>query len=302
MNQNVRKSDEAMARSNGIEIAYDTFGEPGAPAMLLISGLGGQMINWHEEFCAQFALRGYWVIRFDNRDVGLSTGFDHAGVPDIAALTAAQQRGEPLRPPYSLRDMAEDAVGLLDALGIDSAHVVGSSMGGRIAQIMAIRHPERVRTLTSIMATMGEAGYPPPKPEAFEVLLAPDPPERAAYMESTLHGARVLSGPGFPVHDDRIRERAGRAYDRNFRPDGVTRQLAALMAEGSSKDALKSLKIPALVIHGSDDPLIPVTCAKEIARTIPGASLLIIEGMGHALGDTPEIWPEIMDAISGHAI
>lgn len=302
MNQNVRHGDEALARANGIEIAYDTFGDPHAPSLLLISGLGGQMINWDEEFCTQFALRGYRIIRFDNRDVGLSTRFDHEGIPDIAELTAAQQLGEAVQTPYSLRDMAEDAVGLLDALEIDSTHVAGSSMGGRIAQMMAIQYPERIRTLTSIMATMGEAGYPPPKPEAFEVLLTPDPTDRAGYIESTLHGARVLGGPGFPIHEKRIRDRAGKAYDRGFHPEGVTRQLAALMAEGSSKDALKSLKIPALVIHGDDDPLIPVACAEDIARTIPGATLLIIEGMGHALGDNPEIWPRLVDAVARHAV
>lgn len=301
-NQSVPAGDEALAQVNGIVIAHQVFGDPAAPPLMLISGLGGQMINWHETLCSQLALRGYRVIRFDNRDVGLSTKFERAGVPDICELTGAQERGEAVQAPYSLKDVAEDAIGLLDVLEVETAHVVGSSMGGRIAQMMAVDHPERIRTLTTIMATMGEPGFPPPKPEALEVLLTPTPADRAGYIESTVHGARVLSGPGFPIHEERIRDRAGLAYDRCFHPEGVTRQLAALMTAGSSKHALKSLKIPTLVIHGSEDPLIPVACAKDIARTVPGATLLIIEGMGHALGDTPEIWPRLVDAIARHAV
>ena len=300
MTQNVPHSNQAFAEANGIQIAYDTFGDPGAAPLLFIMGLGGQLINWHEEFCAEVAARGYRVIRFDNRDVGLTTKFDEAGVPDIPQLTQAQERGEEVQTPYALRDMANDAVGLLDALEIDSAHVLGTSMGGRIAQMMAIHHPQRIRTLTSIMASMGEPGFPPPKPKALSILLMPAPTDRVGYIENTVQTSRVLNGPWFSIDEQRIRERAEQAFDRGIYPDGVTRQFAALMAAESSKNALKSLRVPTLVIHGSDDPLIPVECAMDTAHTIPGAKLLIIEGMGHALADIPQIWPQVIDAVARH--
>jgi pimeloyl-ACP methyl ester carboxylesterase len=300
MTRNVPHSNQAFAEANGIQVAYDTFGNPGAPPLLFIMGLGGQLVNWHEEFCAQVATRGYRVIRFDNRDVGLSTKFDEAGVPDIPELTRAQERGEEVQTPYTLRDMANDAIGLLDALQIDSAHVLGTSMGGRIAHMMAIHHPQRVRTLTSIMASMGEPGFPPPKPEALSILLMPAPTDRVGYIENTVQTSHVLNGPWFPIDEQRIRERAEQAFDRGIYPGGVTRQFAALMAAGSSKNALKSLRVPTLVIHGSEDPLIPVECAVETAHTIPGAKLLIIKGMGHALADIPQIWPQVIDAVARH--
>jgi len=301
MNKHDKKTDQAFVQANGIQIAYDILGDPDASSLLLISGLGSQMINWHEDFCAEFTARGYRVIRFDNRDVGLSTTFDDAGIPDISHLTRAHNQGETLHTPYTLRDMADDAAGLLDALKIDSAHILGSSMGGRIAQIMAIHYPNRVRTLTSVMATMGEPGYQPPKPEAYELLSRPVPTGRRSYIESSVFMHRILSGTGFPIDEAFIRERAEAAFDRGLNPGGTTRQLAALMAEGSSKDELGKLKAPTLVIHGSDDPLIPVECARDIADTIPGAQLLIIQGMGHSLMDIPQAWPQVIDAVTLHA-
>ena len=302
MNQTVPHSNQAFAEAKGIRIAYDTFGDPSAQPLLLIQGLGGQLVNWREEFCVQLATRGYWVIRFDNRDVGLSTSFDEAGVPNIAQMTRVQQQGEPLQTPYTLYDMSDDTIGLLDVLRIETAHVLGVSMGGRIAQIMAIRHAPRIRTLTSIMSTMGETGYPPPKPEAFSILLTPAPKDRAGYIEYYVQIAQVLGGTGFTPDENRVRECAGRAFDRRFNPAGVARQMAALMATGSVKNELRYLKVPILVIHGTDDPLIPVECARDVVHTIPGARLLIIEGMGHALSDIPQIWPEVIDAVSRHAV
>jgi pimeloyl-ACP methyl ester carboxylesterase len=302
MNQTVPHSDQAFEQVNGVTIAYDTFGNSSSPPLLLIQGLGAQLINWREEFCSQIAARGYWVIRFDSRDVGLSTSFDEAGVPNIAQVTQAQQRGKAIQTPYTLHDMADDTMGLLDALHIESAHVLGVSMGGRIAQIMAIRHSHRMSTLTSIMSTMGDPGYPPPNPEAYKVLLMPAPKNRAGYIEYYVQIAQVLSGSGFSPDEDRVRERAGRAFDRRFNPAGVARQMAALMATGSVKNELRDLKVPTLVIHGTDDPLIPVECARDIAHTIPGAKLLIIEGMGHALSDIPQIWPEVIGAVAHHAV
>jgi pimeloyl-ACP methyl ester carboxylesterase len=198
--------------------------------------------------------------------------------------------------------MADDAIGLLDALNVSSAHVVGTSMGGRIAQLMAICYPHRIRTLTSVMASMGEPGFPPPKPEALSVLMEPAPTNRQAYIESSLVSARALGGRGFPLDEVFIREAAGKVFDRGSNPDGITRQLAALMAAASTKKQLKPLRVPSLIIHGSDDPLIPVECAIDIANTIPGAQLLIIEGMGHSLMDIPGVWSQVIDAIARHAI
>lgn len=302
MNQTVPHSDQGFAQVNDIRIAYDTFGDPSARPLLLVMHLGGQLINWDEAFCAQLAARGYWLIRFDNRDVGLSTSFDDAGIPDIAQLTEAQKRGEALQTPYTLYDMADDTMGLLEALQIESAHVLGVSMGGRIAQIMAIHHPHRIRTLTSIMSTMGEAGFLPPNPEAISLLLTPAPKDRAGYIEYFVQIALVLGGSKLTIDEARVRERGGQAFDRRFNPAGVARQLAALMATGSVKDELRDLKVPTLVIHGTHDPLIPIECARDMASTIPGAKLQIIEGMGHALSDVPQIWPEVIEAVARHAV
>ena len=301
MSQNVLHTDQGLIRANGIEIAYDTYGDPGAAPLLLIMGLGGQLINWDEAFCVQLVARGYRVIRFDNRDVGLSTKFNEAGVPDINHLNLALERGETIQTPYTLRDMAGDALGVLDALKIQSAHVLGSSMGGRIAHMMAIYHPHRVRTLTSIMSTMGEPGFPPPNPEALSLLLEPAPTDREGYIESSVLSSRVTSGTGFLIDEARVRERAGKAFDRSFNPDGVTRQYAALMSAGTSKHDLKSLMVPTLIIHGSEDPLIPAEVAVDMASTIPEATLLIVEGMGHSIMDIPQIWPQILDAFTRHA-
>jgi len=279
-----------------VEIAYDTFGEPSDPAMVLIMGLGEQMIAWDEEFCNQLADKGYWVIRFDNRDIGDSTEFDEAGVPDILALI----QGNKVEVPYTLDDMARDTIGLLDGLGVESAHVVGVSMGGMIAQTVAIKYPERVRTLTSIMSTTGDPSLPPPKPEAGQLLFIPAPKEREAYIEHSVQVWRVLGSPGFPFHEDRTREFAGRVYDRGLNSEGFGRQLAAVYASGSRKGALESVHIPTLVIHGNADPLIPFEAGKDTAKSIRGAKLMVIEGMGHNL--PPEVWPKVVEAIANHAL
>jgi len=300
MTQDVPHSNPASVQANGIELVYDTFGQPSAPPLLLIMGLGGQMIAWDDEFCAQLAARGYWVIRFDNRDVGLSTKFDQAGVPDMAALAWARAQGEAIQAPYTLADMADDAAGLLDALGAGSAHVVGVSMGGMIAQAMAIRHPDRVRTLTSIMSSTGNPDLPPPAAEALEILLKPAPTDRDGYLESAVQSQQVLGGSPFPVDKDYTRERARRAFDRGLHPKGIARQMAAILASGSRKEALRSVTVPTLVIHGDADPLVPVEGGIDTADAVPGAELLIIEGMGHAL--PPALWPQVIDAIARHTV
>jgi pimeloyl-ACP methyl ester carboxylesterase len=298
--QRVRHSKPAMAKSNGIELCYDTFGDPAAAPLLLIMGLGSQMIAWDDEFCARLAARGFWVIRFDNRDIGLSTKFHQAGVPNVAAAMMAQMMGKPTGAPYTLRDMADDAVGLLDALGIDTAHVIGVSMGGAIAQEMAIHYPHRLRTLTTIMSTSGEPGLPSPKPEALAILTAPAPPDKAAYVENYQRTWRVLRGPGFPLDEARDRERAEATYARGLNPAGLARQLAAIIASGSRGKALMSVTVPTLVIHGDADPLVPVTCGIDVADKIPGAKRVIIEGMGHAL--PIGMWDRIIGAIAQHAV
>ncbi len=291
----IQKSAEASVDVNGIKIVYDTFGDRAHPAMLLIMGLGMQMIAWDEKLCRKLADRGYWVIRFDNRDVGLSTSFDDAGVPNLLAL----MQGEAVDVPYTLDDMAEDATGLLEALEIEAAHIVGVSMGGMIAQTMAIKHPKRVRTLTSIMSTTGDPKLPPPKPEASQILFSPAPTERTAFIEYWLKVSRILGSPVFPFDEERIRGYAGHAYDRGPNPAGFGRQFAAILASGSRKGALKSVNIPTLIIHGDADPLIPIEGGIDTAESIPGAKLMIIEGMGHDL--SPETWSQIVEAIVGHA-
>jgi pimeloyl-ACP methyl ester carboxylesterase len=300
MIRSVPHSDPTRVRVNSIELVYDTFGEPSAPPLLLIAGLGGQMIAWDEDFCIQLAAQGYWVIRFDNRDVGLSTKLDEAGVPDILALMQAQAQGEAIQAPYTLRDMSDDAVGLLDALAVVSAHVVGISMGGMIAQEMTIHHPERVRTLTSIMSSTGNPELPPPKPEALSVLVAPFPTDREDYLEYYIQTWRVLSGPGFPVDEDCIKELAGRFFDRGLSLAGTDRQLAAILASGSRKEALRSVTVPTLVIHGDADPLVPVECGIDTANSIPGAELLIIESMGHDLPLAVAL--RVIEALVRHAV
>jgi pimeloyl-ACP methyl ester carboxylesterase len=300
MGQNVPHSDPTKAKVNGIEIVYDTFGEPSAPPLLLIMGLGEQMIAWDEVFCRELADRGYWVIRFDNRDIGLSTKIDEAGVPDTLALLQAQMQGEAIQAPYTLCDMADDAAGLLDALEIESSHVVGVSMGGMIAQEMAIHHPNRVRTLTSIMSSTGNPELPLPKPEAVSILVTSPPMDREGYLEYSIQIWRVLNGPHYPINEDLVTERANRFFDRGLNPAGTARQLAAILASGSRKEALQSVTAATLVIHGNADPLVPVEGGIDTAGSIPGAELLIIEGMGH---DIPlAVAPQVIEAIVRHAI
>jgi pimeloyl-ACP methyl ester carboxylesterase len=296
----VQRTPVATARSNGIELCYDTFGDPAAPPLVLIMGLAAQMIAWDDEFCSLLASRGFRVIRFDNRDIGLSTRFDSAGVPDVAAAFAAVMQGRTVDAPYRLSDMAADVVGLLDALDIADAHVVGASMGGAIAQTLAIEHPERLRSLTSIMATTGAPGLPPPTPEAIGVLLKPTPTDQAGYFKSYVQTWAVLRGPGFPLDEARDLSRAGQNFARGLNPPGVARQLAAILASGSRREALAMVKVPTLVIHGEADPLVPPACGVDTANAIPGARLLLIEGMGHALPIS--MWPQIVDAIARHTL
>ena len=295
-----QRTPAARAKANGIELCFDTFGDPAAPPLVLIMGLAAQMIAWDDDFCAALAARGYRVVRFDNRDIGESTWFADAAVPDVQAAFMAAMQGKPVQAPYLLSDMAKDVVGLLDALDMESAHIVGASMGGAIAQTLAIHHPERVRTLTSIMATSGAPGLPPPTPEAMAMLFRPPPTTQAAYFEGYVQTWNLLRAGSFPLDEARDLTRAGQNFARGLNPAGVARQLVAIVASGSRKGALAGVRVPTLVIHGDVDPLVPLACGVDVAESVPDAKLLVIKGMGHALPIS--MWPQIIDAIAAHAV
>jgi pimeloyl-ACP methyl ester carboxylesterase len=287
----------SKAAANGIHIEYETLGDPAARPLLLIGGLATQLIHWDDDLCGDLAKRGHYVIRFDNRDAGLSTKWDEAEQANLARHTG----GVKSSPPYALDDMADDAVGLLDALGIGRAHICGTSMGGMIAQTLAIRHPSRVLSLISIYSTTGSRDLPPPNPEVLELLLAPAPRERDAYIEHMLVLFKAMAGRGFAFDEAWARMITGRAYDRSFSPEGTARQITAVMAQGNRKTALASVTVPTLVIHGTDDPVVPVEAGRDTAEAIPGAHLMLIEGMGH---DLPHggAWPKIVEAIAAHTL
>jgi pimeloyl-ACP methyl ester carboxylesterase len=284
------------ARVNGIDLYHESIGDPADPTVLLVMGLGGQMTGWDEDFCQLLVDRGLRVVRFDNRDVGLSTHLDTR--VDVMAVFAAVAAGEPAEVPYRLTDMAADAVGLLDHLGVDRAHVVGASLGGMIAQTIAIEHPERVLSLTSIMSTTGDPDVGLPTGEAMAALMAPPPRDRAAYQDAAVHHARVWGSPGL-YDEPRLRRTAGAAWDRGYNPAGTARQLAAVLASGSRSAALARLAVPTLVIHGTADTLVQPSGGERTAEVVPDAKLLVVEGMGHDLA--PPLWPRLVDALADHA-
>ena len=290
----------SMARANGIEIAYETYGKSSNPAMLLIMGLGHQMMFWDEEFCVQLASRGYFVIRYDNRDCGLSSWLTDAGTPDIPAMKALMANRKNARSPYSLLDMANDAKGLLDAVDIETAHIVGRSMGAMIGQMMAIHHPNRIKTLTSIMSSTSDPKLPPPNPDVLSVLLEPEPSDKKGFIDHSVRVMNTLSGSKYRIDERRVRKWALDSYQRGLNPNGAARQFAAILATGSRKEALKSVAVPTLVIHGDADPLVPVECGIDTANIIPGAKLLIIKDLGHTL--VPQVYPQVIEAISSHAV
>ncbi len=255
-----------IAKANGIEIEYDSFGERSWPPLLLIMGLGAQMIGWPERFCHQLAGRGFQVVRYDNRDIGLSTKFDGVPVPTMAEMVAANLRGEPISAPYSLWDMAADGAGLLDALNIPAAHIVGASMGGMIAQAFAIKYPARTLSLTSIMSTTSEPGLPQATPEAIAALTAARPTDRAAAIDAAVASRKVMSGGGFPMDEAEVRRMAEEAYDRMNYPEGMARQLLAIGTSGGRREALRAVTCPAVVIHGDADPLVPYTGGLDTHR------------------------------------
>jgi pimeloyl-ACP methyl ester carboxylesterase len=284
--------------ANGIEIEYDTIGDSSDPALLLVMGFTAQLIAWEEGFCRALADRGFHVIRFDNRDCGLSTKFEGVDL-DIVALMAAREGNGPMpEVPYTLSDMSDDGFGLLSALGIEKAHIVGASMGGMIVQTMAIEHPERVLSMTSIMSGTGEPEYMPSDPAAMEVLLTPPPTERGAYIDASVAAGKLFASPRY-YDETKARVRASRSYDRAFYPEGAARQMGAIAASGPRADGLRSLRVPTLVVHGRADTLILPMGGERTAELVPAANLLLCNDMGH---DLPEpLWPLILDTIASHA-
>ena len=283
-----------LADVNGLKIAYDMRGPAGAPAILLIMGLGTQMIAWSDPFCDALAAGGYRVVRFDNRDIGLSSKFDRARPANLKWAFFKALIGLQIDAPYSLNDMAGDAVGLMDALGLPTAHIVGASMGGMIAQITAATYPQRTRSLISIMSSSGARELPQATRDARNALLSkrPDPRDREKIIAHMMNVYRVIGSPGYPMPDDVLRPRIETSLDRSYYPAGFGRQLLAILSDGSRVDRLRTIKAPTLVIHGAQDPLVPVECGRHTAASIPGAKLSIVPGMGH---DLP---PGLVDTLS----
>jgi pimeloyl-ACP methyl ester carboxylesterase len=288
------------AQVNGIRVTFEDKGPKDAPAILLVMGLGGQLSLWPDEFVDALVAHGFRTIRYDNRDVGLSTRFESAGVPNLKWMFVKAALRLPVRPAYTLADMAADGIGLLDYLGIAQAHIVGASMGGMISQHIAARYPDRVLSLTSIMSTTGNPRLPRANKEAMAVLanrpMSGDPEAMIAY---SVRAARVIGSPAYPATEERLQRRVRHDFERGWYPQGVARQMAAIVADGDRRAMLATIKAPTLVIHGEADPLVPLAGGKDTAANIPGARLMTIPGMGHdlplALVDT------LADAVAGHA-
>jgi len=291
----------AQLQSNGLTIEYDTFGDRDSDPVLLIMGLGMQMTAWRPEFCESLVARGHYVVRFDNRDIGLSTKFEGAKAPGKLRYLMHHVFHMNLGAPYSLQDMATDAAGVLDALDIDAAHVVGASMGGMIAQLLTVGHPQRVKSLTSLMSTSGNPGLPRAKPELVKHMFTnrPKSGDPAATLEHTVATLKMLGSPAYPRSDAEWRELISASIRRSFYPQGFLRQLAAIVDDGSRVERLKKIDTPTLVIHGSEDPLVPVECGIDTARHISDAKLEIVEGMGHDL--PPPLIEKITGLIADHA-
>jgi pimeloyl-ACP methyl ester carboxylesterase len=290
------------AATNGVELEYELTGPEDGPPLLLVGGLGVQIISWTENFVAALADRGFRVIAYDNRDIGLSTKHDDWGPADIKTAFKQARAKEKVEAPYTLEDMADDAAGLLDVLGIDKAHIVGSSNGGAIAQTLAIRHPDKIATMVSIMATSGRRGLPRPEGEVAEWLARPRNPSgtREGAMDEAVSTSHLIGSPGFPRDEQVLRDRAGRLYDRSFYPAGNSRHLLASIASGDGRAArLGDISAPTLVIHGRDDPLVDLACAEDVQKTIPGAEMLVIDGMGHDYPDGAV--SQIADAVLDNA-
>ena len=281
------------AHANGIDLEYVTQGDPSGQPLLLVMGLGAQLIAWPQGFVDGLLERGFFVIRYDNRDCGLSTKFE--GVPAIGALFG----GDTSSAPYRIEDMADDAAALLTELGVERAHVVGASMGGMITQALVIHHADRFLSACSIMSTTGDRSVGAPTGEAMTALLRPVATSREEAVEASVAGSRVIGSPQYPSDEAYLRERAGAAYDRCYCPEGTARQLAAVLSSPDRTEGLRGVRMPFLVIHGEDDPLVTLSGGVATAAAVPGAKLITVPGMGH---DLPEaLWGDLLDAIAANA-
>jgi pimeloyl-ACP methyl ester carboxylesterase len=282
-------------RVNGLDIHYETLGDPADPAMLMIMGIGAQLIDWPAEFCQQLADRGFHLILMDNRDAGLSTSLDDLGLPDVPAILG----GDPSTVAYLFADMALDSAGLLKALGVSRAHIVGASMGGMIAQQFVIDHPDLTASLCSIMSTTGDRSVGRPTPEAAAAITRPPVRSREEAIAGGAAASRMIGSPAYPAAEAELQRRAAAKYDRSYRPAGSARQLSALLASPDRTTALHDVVAPTVVIHGEEDPLVDVSGGRATAAAIPEATLLTFPGMGH---DLPRaLWPEVIDAIAANA-
>jgi pimeloyl-ACP methyl ester carboxylesterase len=289
-------SEEKFADAGrGIRLCYQTVGDSGDPPMLLIMGIGSQMVNWPDGLCELLADRGYFPIRFDNRDSGRSTWLSELGVPSVTEAWEKRLAD----PPYLFTDMAADCAGLLDALEIPAAHVVGASLGGFVAQTLAIEHPDRVLSLASLMSSTGSGDVGQPHPEALELLMSRPPSDVDGYVEAIVAGRRVIGSPGFEPNEDLIRRTARRAHGRGLHPEGTQRQLVASICSGSRHDRLGELGVPTVVLHGNADKLIDPSGGVATAAAIPGAELVMIDGWGHDL--PPGVWERLVDTITENA-
>jgi pimeloyl-ACP methyl ester carboxylesterase len=287
-------------QANGIAIEVEDSGpQDGRPAVLLVMGLGMQLVAWPEPFVQALAQAGFRVLRFDNRDIGLSQHLDHLGMPNLLWEGVRHRFGLPVRAPYSVEDMAQDGLGVLDALGVQQAHVVGVSMGGMVAQRMALAAPQRVLSLASVMSSSGAHYLPGPRPQVLQALLSrPRGHGEDAVVEHHVRLFRLIGSPGFPIEDALLRERVRTSVRRSFHPAGTARQLAAVAADARRAQALHRIQQPTLVVHGTDDPLVPFSCGHDTARRIPGARLVSVRGMGHDLA--PGVVEHLLQALMPH--
>ncbi len=286
---------ESYIQANGVRLAYEEFGSPSDPVILLIMGLGTQMISWPLSFCNGLAAGGFRVIRFDNRDIGLSEKMENAHIPRAPRMLLRTTLGLPLKVSYTLDDMAEDAIGLMDALGLDQAHLVGASMGGMIGQIATARHPHRVLSFTSIMSSSGDSKLPGASRKVVRTMVKRSLGIEKPNLENTMAFQRMIGSPGFRESDGELKNKVLASVERSLHPEGYSRHLAAIMASGSRVKLLKTITVPTLVIHGRDDVLVPLDCGIDTARHIPGARLQIIDGMGHNLPEA--LMPRLLELI-----
>jgi proline iminopeptidase len=269
--------------TNGVTLFYEALGNPADPPLLLVMGVGTQLTGWPDSFCQALVDQGFFVIRFDNRDIGLSSKLTQFGVPNLKTAIMKSLFRMKLKPAYTLNDMATDTVGLLDGLGIAKAHLVGASMGGMIAQIVAAEHPQRILSLTSIMSTSGRRGLPVAKKSVSKAMLTParNPADMDEMVKRSVHILQMIGSPRYPVPVEATTERVIANMNRSMSPDGYARQMLAILAAGDRTSQLKSIHVPTLVIHGASDPLIPIACGRDTADLIPGATFRKIDGMGH---------------------